>query len=78
MNMRWKISATKGRLGSVKEKMFRLVSFERENPSVSSPSPVAVVVSPHEAANSLRNYSLDAELRKAYGLMHHRMFERPR
>ena len=74
--MRWKISKTNGRVGSAKEKMLRLISFERENPSGSSPSPV--VISPHETANSLRNFSLHAESKKAHGLMHHRMFERAR
>ncbi|MCW3977080.1 MAG: hypothetical protein NWE77_04025 [Candidatus Bathyarchaeota archaeon] len=73
--MRWKIFKTKRSMGPAKEKMLRLVSVERKDHSVSL-SPL--VAAPREAANLLRNYSMEAELKKAQGLMHRRMFEQPR
>ncbi len=61
-------------MGSAKEKMLRLVSVEEDHSVSSSP----LVAAPREAANLLRNYSMEAELKKAQGLMHRRMFEQPR
>jgi len=82
MAMEWKMLGIRGKLGSAKQKVlkvFRLISgLGKEDYSVTSPTPV-ITVAPDEPVNSLRNHSLEAELKKAEALMYWQMLlDRPK
>ncbi len=64
----------RGKLSSVKEKVIRIVSVGKEDSNVFSANPVSRV-STQEAANSLTNYSLEADFKKAQVQMYQRMFD---
>lgn len=68
----------KGELVSAKQKVLRVFRLIRgtgkEGSSVSSPAVFSVVS--YESVNSLTNYSLEAEMKKAKALAHLRMWDR--
>jgi len=69
----------KGKFGSAREvfKVIRAVSeLEIEDSNVSLPTPAFKVV-PSKPSNSLTNYSLEAELKKAEALTYLCMFDHP-
>lgn len=70
----------KGRFGWAKGKLFnvlRLINGLGKDSDVSSPTPVCTVAL-SKPVNSLTNYSLEAELKKAQALMYWHMWDRPR
>lgn len=80
MYMKTKMFETKGRLGSMKEKVFkrlRLTSYLGENSPVSKPTS-AFTVAPLKPVNSLTDYVAEAELKKAEAIMYWRMLDRPK
>ena len=76
-----KMFEIKGKFGSAREKVFKVFrsvsGLGKEDSNVSLPTPV-FTVAPSKPANSLTNYSLEAELKKAEALMYLRTFDRPK
>ena len=68
MKMNWKMFEMKGKFGSAKEKVFRLIGgLRKEGSSVSSLTRVSTVA-PYETVNSLTNNSLARGKPKTFNL----------
>lgn len=71
----------KGKFGSARERVFRVFravsDLGKEDSSISLPA-LALTVAPSKPANSLTNYSLESELKKAEVLTYLRTFDRPK
>ena len=69
--MEWKMFGTKGKFGSAKQKLFKVVrligGLGKEGSNASSPTPV-FTVAPDKPANSLPNYSLAPAQPKNFNL----------
>ncbi len=76
--MEWKRFGIKGKLGSARQKAFKVLRLighlGREDSNVSSATPV-LTLAPYEPLNSLTKYALEAELKKAKALAHWRMWQ---
>jgi len=81
IRMGWKMLEIKGKFGSAREKVFKVFrsvsDLEREDSNVSLPIPT-LAVAPSKPANSLSDYYLEAELKKAEALTYLRTFDRPK
>ena len=81
IHMGWKMLEIKGKFGSARERVFRVFrsvsDLGKEDSSISLPA-LALTVAPSKPANSLTNYSLEAELKKAEALTYLRTFDRPK
>ncbi len=78
--MKTNIFETKGRIGSMKEKVFkqsRLTSYFGENSHISKPTS-AFTVAPLKPFNSPANFVAEAELKRAEAMTYWRMLDRPK
>lgn len=80
--MGWKKIGIKAKLGSTKQKMFKVFrlisSLAKEDPKITSTSPVSTTA-PYELVKPFPNHFLEAELKKAEALNYWHMFlDRPK